>query len=299
MSATTGNVVGGTCSQGAPGGGDCVVRYTGFAGNPDLKPIRSNQYDFAAEWYFSPTGSLTGTLFYKDIYDFVTNDVQNVSFTNNGVTRNVLLTRPVNAGHGTIKGFEVAYNGYFDFLPGLLSGFGGQANFTYVDSGGARNAAANPYDPTQVANSEVNLPLEGLSKTSYNVALLYDKGPISARAAYNWRSDYLMTTSAANLNIPAWAEGYGQLDASFLVSVNKHIKVGVQGSNLLNATTIVDVGQANARTKHNYVSPTGDTLSCCAVSSDWNFPCAAPAAHGSHPRELDSQMIAILCSRHI
>ncbi|MEO6381861.1 MAG: hypothetical protein ABIO35_07660, partial [Nitrobacter sp.] len=66
-------------------------------------------------------------------------------------------------------------------------------------------------------------------------------------------SDYLMTTSAANLNIPAWAEGYGQLDASFLVAVNKHIKVGVQGSNLLNATTVVDVGQANARTKHNYV----------------------------------------------
>lgn len=253
VSATTGTLVGGTCTEGVPGGGNCVVRYTGFSGNPNLKPTRSNQYDLAAEWYFSQTGSLTGTLFYKDIYDFVTNDVQNISLTNNGVTKTVLATQPVNAGHGTIKGFEVAYNGYFDFLPGLLSGFGAQANFTYVDSGGARNAAANPYDPTQVANSKVNLPLEGLSKTSYNVALLYDKGPISARAAYNWRSDYLMTTSAANLNIPAWAEGYGQLDASFLVSVNKHIKLGVQGSNLLNATTIVDVGQANARTKHNYV----------------------------------------------
>ena len=255
VSATTGTLVGSTCTQGVSGSvADCVVRYTGFSGNPDLKPTRSNQYDFAAEWYFSSTGSLTGTLFYKDIYDFVTNDVQNVSFTNNGVTKAVLLTRPVNAGHGTIKGFEVAYNGYFNFLPGLLSGFGGQANFTYVDSGGAVNAAANPYDPAQVANAKVNLPLEGLSKTSYNLALLYDKGPISARVAYNWRSDYLMTTSAANLNIPAWAEGYGQLDASFLVSVGKHFKVGVQGSNLLNATTVVDIGQANARTKHNFVT---------------------------------------------
>jgi TonB-dependent receptor len=256
VGATTGTLIGGTCTEnGTPAGGtpDCVVRYTATSGNPNLKPIRSNQYDFAAEYYFSSTGSLTGTLFYKDIYDFVTNDVQNISLTNNGVTKTVLASQPVNAGHGTIKGFEAAFNGYFDFLPGLLSGFGAQANFTYVDSGGARNAAANPYDSTQVTNAKVNLPLEGLSKTSYNLALLYDKGPISARAAYNWRSRYLMTTSAANLNIPAWAEGYGQLDASFLVSVGSHFKVGVQGSNLLNATTIVDIGQPNARTRHNYV----------------------------------------------
>ena len=253
VSAVTGNLVGGTCTQGAPGGGDCVVRYTAFSGNPNLKPIRSNQYDLAFEYYYSPTGSFTGTLFYKDIYDFVSNDVQNISLTNNGVTKTVLATQPVNVGHGTIKGFEIAYNGYFDFLPGLLNGFGGQANFTYVDSGGARNAAANPFDSTQIGNAQVNLPLEGLSKTSYNVALLYDKGPLSARAAYNWRSSYLMTTSAANLNIPAWAEGYGQLDASVLVNVGGHFKIGVQGSNLLNATTIVSVGQEATRTKHNYV----------------------------------------------
>ncbi len=262
ISPTNGYGAIGSCSSTIPDGlqGNCVFRYTANAGNPDLKPTRSTQYDLAYEWYFAPTGSLTATVFYKDIYNFITNGSENVNFTNNGVTRVVQVIQPYNAGHGKIKGFEVAYQQYYDFLPGLLKGFGVQANFTYVDSKGTRNAASNPYDATQVGNIRNNgeeLPLEGLSKKSYNLAALYDLGKVSARLAYNWRERYLLTTTAANINIPAWYDDYGQLDGSVFYTINDKLKVGFQAVNLTNTKTKILVSypgrQEEGLTKHNWV----------------------------------------------
>jgi TonB-dependent receptor len=251
---------GATCANSVPTGvqANCVYKYTATSGNPDLKPVRSTQFDASVEWYFAPTGSLTAAVFHKDIYDFVTNGTQNATFTNNGVTRTVEVTQPYNGGHGTVKGFEVGYNQYYDFLPGLFKGLGAQANFTYIDSKGARNAAVNPYDTTQLANVATGeLPLEGMSKTSYNIAALYDLGKVSARLAYNWRERYLLTTTAANINIPAWYDDYGQLDASIFYSFSEQLKIGVQAVNLTNTRTKILVSYPGkpeeGLTAHNWV----------------------------------------------
>ena len=65
-----------------------------------------------------------------------------VPYTNNGVTRDVTVLRPENQGDGLVRGFEVAYNGFFDFLPGFWKNFGARAAFTYVESsGGAQHRA--------------------------------------------------------------------------------------------------------------------------------------------------------------
>jgi len=262
ISATNGFITGGACSNTIPGGSqaNCVYQYTANAGNPDLKPTRSTQFDLSYEWYFNSTGSVTATAFYKDIYNFVTNGSTNLNFTNNGVTRSVQVIQPYNAGHGKIKGFEVAYQQYYDFLPGVLRGLGAQANFTYVDSEGSRNAASNPYDTNQVGNIRSNgdeLPLEGLSKKSYNLAALYDLGKVSARLAYNWRERYLLTTTAANINIPAWYDDYGQLDGSVFYTVNDALKIGFQAANLTNTRTKILVSYPGkpeeGLTAHNWV----------------------------------------------
>ncbi|SFJ05756.1 TonB-dependent receptor [Caulobacter sp. UNC279MFTsu5.1] len=261
IGASNGFIVGGVCTNSIPGGSqaNCVYRYTANAGNPELKPIRSTQYDLSYEWYFNATGSVTATAFYKDVYNFIDNVATNIDFTNNGVTRTVLVTQPYNAGHGKVKGFEVAYQQYYDFLPGALRGFGVQANFTYIDSKGTRNASANPYDNTQITNAQVkDLPLEGMSRTSYNVAALYDLGKVSARLAYNWRERYLLTTTAANINIPAWYDDYGQLDGSVFYTVNDALKIGFQAANLSNAKTRILVTYPGRPeegfTKHNWVT---------------------------------------------
>ncbi|WP_044560517.1 TonB-dependent receptor [Azospirillum sp. B4] len=258
IGATAGLLDGnGVCqSLGSGATGNCIYQWTGYAGNPNLKPMRSNQFDTSIEWYFAPTGSITAGVFNKDVFDFITTSPQNVSFTNNGVTKNVLVVQPYNAGQGSVKGFEFGYTQFYDFLPGFLSGLGFQGNVTFVQSEGGRNAAANPYDATQVTNAaptNTSLPLEGMSKWSYNLAGIYQKGPFEFRLAYNWRQRYLLTTSAANINIPAWSDDYGQLDASFFYTVNSYLKVGVEAANLTDAQTRILVGYPGHLTYHNWV----------------------------------------------
>lgn len=243
-------------ANGAPNGvgvGGRTTAFTGTTGNPNLKPTRSNQFDASLEWYFGKGNSLTFAAFYKDISDYIFAGVASKSFTSGGQTLVFDLTQQTNGAHGKIKGFELAYTQFFDRLPGALGGLGFQGNLTYVDSDGGANTAVNVFDANQTTNAKIaNLPLEGLSKWSYNVAAIYEKYGVSARLAYNWRSHYLLTTSAANINYPVWSEAYGQLDGSFLVTVAKHFKVGVQATNLLNSRTFLDVGDTNLRPRYSW-----------------------------------------------
>jgi TonB-dependent receptor len=256
-----GVVIEGTCND-LPenaGVGNCVFEYNGFAGNPDLEPIRSWQYDLAAEWYINATNSLTGAIFYKQLEGFMETSLNDiVEYTNNGQTRPVRVLRPENQGSGYVQGFEVAYNGFFDFLPGLWSDFGARVSFTYVESGGARNIAQNPYDENQRDNASLDdYPLEGLSKTSYNAELYYSRERFEARLAYNWRERYVLTMAAANLNVPTWADDYGQLDGSVQWSVRPNIKVGLQAVNITDAPYRVLVDnyvESSGLTYHNWVS---------------------------------------------
>ena len=266
VNVQAGNIVNGVCVPQASGSttpGDCVSGYNGFAGNPDLEPMDAMNYDFSAEWYINGTNSLTVALFDKEVKGFIETTLGNVvPYTNNGVTKDVTVLRPENQGKGYVRGAELAWNGFFDFLPGWGKYFGARAAYTYVESGGTRNAALNPYDPQQQTNSLLNdYPLEGLSKRSYNAELYYSVPQVEARLAYNWRSRYLLTTAAANLNIPAFADDYGQLDASLQWKFKENMSFGVEAVNLIRSKfkILVDndvVGQAGfgaGMTYHNWV----------------------------------------------
>ncbi|HEU4649971.1 MAG TPA: TonB-dependent receptor [Croceibacterium sp.] len=210
------------------------------AGNPYLLPATAWQFDLTAEWYFATVGSLTFNVFYKDVKNFFYQQVITTPVTNNGVTLNVPLRGPANYdGHGKIKGFEVAYQQTFDFLPGLLSGFGVNANYSYIDSSGLPNSFLNTGSPVNIGSIPPgNLPLEGLSKHNANFTLFYEKGPLSVRAAYNWRSRFLLT--AADVIFPytsIFNEDTGQLDGSIFYSVTPQIKLGIQAVNILNEVT--------------------------------------------------------------
>jgi TonB-dependent receptor len=266
ISARAGLLTGGQCVE-IPSGnntpGNCVANYNGFAGNPDLEPMEAINYDLSAEWYIDSANSLTVAVFDKEVEGFIetTLDVV-VPYTNNGVTKNVTVLRPENQGKGFVRGGEVAWNGFFQFLPGFGKNFGARAAYTYVDSGGTRNSAANPYDPNQQVNSRFSdYPLEGLSKTSYNAELYYSVPQFEGRLAYNWRERYLLTTAAANLNTPAFADDYGQLDASFQWKFTPNMSVGLEAVNLLRSKfkVLVDndvtggVGDGAGLTYHNWV----------------------------------------------
>ena len=213
------------------------------SGNPLLKPITSDNFDATLEWYFagSRLGSITIDGFLKNIHNYVYNNTTAVSITSNGVTEGVFVRHPDNfSGTGKVRGVEIAYNQTYDFLPWLLSGFGLSANFTYTTSKGIPNSYLNGGSPTNTAPIGVsgNLPLAQLSKYTVNIQPFYEKGRFSVRVAYNWRSKFLLTESDVIFPyFPIWNGKTGTLDASAFYTVNDHLKVGVQATNLTNEVT--------------------------------------------------------------
>ncbi|HEX8553923.1 MAG TPA: TonB-dependent receptor [Sphingomonas sp.] len=207
--------------------------------NPDLRPVEANQFDLTAEWYFAKVGSLTAALFYKDLKNVVTTVATDRDITNNGVTQTVNFAGPVNSeGNSSIKGFEVAYQQTYDFLPGLLSGLGIQANYTYVNASDIPNGRVGTDTSTTTTTNQATLPLAGLSKHTVNAAVFYEKGPLSLRAAYNWRSSFLLTVRDEIAPFfPIYSAGTGQLDGSIFLTINEAFKIGVQGVNLLDEVT--------------------------------------------------------------
>lgn len=204
-------------------------------GNRGLRPIKSWNYDLSVEWYFDDVGSLTLSGFIKDIEGIVSTGLPLVTFTApDGATAETEVRRPENALGGTLKGVEVGYQQVYDFLPSPLDGLGFSGTYTYVDGGDFSNADL-------VGNRgrfSTRQPLAGISKHTVNATVFYEKGPLSARAAYNWRDEYLVTPRDAIFPFsPIFQEATGQLDASIFYAVTDYLKVGVQGVNLLDEVT--------------------------------------------------------------
>ena len=217
-------------------------------GNRNLLPVESWNYDLSAEWYFDAVGSLTASLFLKDITGIINTGIGQVNYTSpSGVSQDVLIEGPANDQRGKLKGFEIAYQQTYDFLPGLLDGLGSQITYTYIDGGDFTNPnLANPGEASVTTNGQplqggpfaFLQPLAGISEHTVNATVFYERGPIALRAAYNWRSEFLITPRDDIFPFsPVWQESTGQLDASIFYAITDQIKVGVQAVNLLDEVT--------------------------------------------------------------
>jgi TonB-dependent receptor len=232
------------------------VTYYSNSGNPDLRPVISHNYDLSFEWYPKSSTYADLELFYKTLNDTIVyaNTLQPVPFqtgTGTYTTEYASETVDSNAAQtATIKGFEIAGRTFFDMLPNPFNGIGVGANYTYIDD----DSPGNQYvDISGVTHHDT--PIVGLSKNSYNVELLYEKTQVSVRVAYNWRSQYLMTTNsngtdgsytyyasagAAGQNIgislPIYAAAYGQLDLGATYRPIPNLAFSLQLNNLTNET---------------------------------------------------------------
>nr|WP_295112007.1 TonB-dependent receptor [uncultured Caulobacter sp.] len=191
---------------------------TASGGNPDLDPFLADQYDASLEWYPAPTTAMTAAVFIKTMDNYIT--AQNVTIQVPG-RGDVLLSSNVNGGDAEVRGFEAAYNQSLSFLPGLLDGLGVQASVTIVDS------KANYF----AGNRQIKDDLVGLSKTSYNLVGYYEKGPISARLGWFWRSRYLSSIGSTT-TAQSYIDAYGSLDGSLSYQITPQYAVTLEGSNL-------------------------------------------------------------------
>jgi TonB-dependent receptor len=221
-------------------------------GNPFLQPTTAWNYDLSYEYYF--TGgyvSLAG--FYKDIKNvIVSGDMSLGTETLDGQQVNVIYNGPVNQAEAKVKGVEVAYQQFYDFLPGLLGNLGFQANYTYIDAsttpppnGVDADGDGVPDDVTTVFRWGVSDML-GQSKHIMNAVAIYQDDSFEGRLAYNWRSKYLTTYRDWVTGNPIYNSPTGSLDASIKYRLNEHIQFRASVANILDtkskARSMIDQG---------------------------------------------------------
>lgn len=173
------------------------VNLTGSGGNPDLRPTKADQFDASLEYYFGSANYASLALFQKNVTGFI-----QTFYDEETIDGDVYqISRPRNSNDGKIRGFEIAYQQFFDFLPGALSGLGFQGNYTYVDSA------------LEQIGLPGKVPADQLSKHAYNLTGIYEKGPVSIHVSYNWRSKSVQTNSPAE-NGTVWNAPQESLDLS-------------------------------------------------------------------------------------
>jgi iron complex outermembrane receptor protein len=203
-----------------------LAEETARVGNPNLDPFEADTFDLSLEWYLSEAGMLQGGIFYKDIDSFISNgQIEGGVPVDIGGGQIVIFDAigPINGDGGTVKGFELAYQQVFDFLPGFWGGFGTQINYTYTDSD-----VSIPYFE---GDQTFSMPLEGLSEDSANLVLFWENETFSVRGAYNYRDSFLSNRSNTQGN-PVFTDAYGQFDLSANWNITDHFTLSVAGINL-------------------------------------------------------------------
>jgi TonB-dependent receptor len=201
------------------------LRRGGSAGNPDLKPLTSDNYDISLEYYFSRTGSFTAALFRHDAAGFLaTVDDRSVE--------GLRIARPINLGKTRLQGAEVTFTSFLDFegLPDWAKGFGIQANGTYID---AKGDLIPSFAETRDGGQEA---FPGVSRWAYNVVGLYERKQFSARLAYNYRSKFITAYTLETFDPTAHAiveRGRGQLDFSTSLTPIDNVTIAFDIVNLL------------------------------------------------------------------
>jgi iron complex outermembrane receptor protein len=209
-------------------------------GNPNIDPTRAKAYDLGFEWYFARESLLSLALFYKDIDSrAVSNTLSNQVFTGNpfGIPDSFAtaacgtiagcsaaapiwqFTQTVNGPGGDLKGFEIGYQQPFTFLPGFLSNFGTQLNYTGVDSkityvGGIRD------------------DLTGLSRSAFNATLYYETDKFGARVSAAYRDEYLTRVPGRENNDVEGTKEVTTIDMSARYTVIENLDLTLEGINL-------------------------------------------------------------------
>jgi iron complex outermembrane recepter protein len=197
-----------------------------YAGNPDLQANHETSYDASLEYYFGKGGIVSAAAYLKKPDGFLYYNCKTEFVAQTNDERNVCKVR--NAGPGTFQGYELAAQGFFEFLPGKWSNFGGSANFTYLQVG----KILYPFEDPAYAAIPGVYDAVGMSKYTYNVALYYDTPVLSARVSYNYRDKYKVSVWDQNPAYSPYVQPTSRLDAAINWTPLKYLTLSLEGTNL-------------------------------------------------------------------
>jgi TonB-dependent receptor len=241
---------------------------TATAGNPGLLPYESNNFDFAAEWYYAQGSYVSANWFTKHVTNFLTQTTTKgplfgITDPNAGAVANKAIAelqaagKPVSAQ--TIFAQMLADNPGQLTFPGQpgdplviwdvtaptnanktqIHGFEFSVQQLFWDSGfGLQANWSLPSGGASFNSLEIGsqFALPGLSR-SYNVVGFFEKWGFQTRVAYSHRGAFLaLLTQIQQSNEPVYTAAYGQLDMSASYDITKHFSVFFDGINLTSAS---------------------------------------------------------------
>ncbi|QKX17488.1 TonB-dependent receptor [Microbulbifer sp. YPW1] len=220
---------------------DMLVSYNGYddsnalnqsvtQGSEGLLPMKATSADIALEYYYGDGNLVSATYFVKSIDDFVTSSVvldQSIGLVDpdGGDSWNIETLQ--NSGGADIQGLELQIQHAFD------NGFGVAANYTYTDG----------EVPTDAYMDQLALFTEA-SEHAYNLVGYWENDNFSARAAYNFRSEYLIREGGFWYG-NRMHDDFGSLDLSFYWYATDNLDVTFEAINVLEEDDI-QYGAADA-----------------------------------------------------
>ncbi|HEV2594724.1 MAG TPA: TonB-dependent receptor [Sphingomicrobium sp.] len=216
---------------------------TGSGGNPFLKPLRSNNYDASLEYYFSGSGYATVGVFRRDMRGFILNRTFQYPNPDPATGLPLLISGPVNSQKARLQGAEAQIRTFFDwsFLPDFMRSFGFEANVSYIDAKALQD----------VPGGQRNLTIPDVSKWTWNLTGMYERGPLSVRLSYNLRSRYpegglsLQGDNTGGYTLQGHAHQSPRLDLSASYNLNDNITFFADWTNILGHPFQSDIVRVN------------------------------------------------------
>lgn len=205
---------------------------TAGGGNPNLKPTESKNYDLAVEWYFAKSSAVYATAFKRKIEGLVVDFRKRVSVVVPPATTpyDYILSQPDNASNGKLDGVEFGVVYFPDNLPAVLQGLGAQFSYTMLDS----SQDIPITDATGKVTGTATTPFFGVSDSSYNATLAYEKKKLGMRLAYVWREAFQYDNDAALFANPLarWRNPEKSLDLQVSYKITDDFVVTLDATNL-------------------------------------------------------------------
>jgi len=203
--------------------------------NPALLPQHAKNWDATLDYYFEPVGNLSVGFFHKTITDYIVNGINTGkvgSGTDNGFNGEYAgydRFTSLNAGTAFVQGWEFGYQQQFTFLPGVLKGLSGSANYTVIDTHGDFGGR------TTLSSGQV----AGFIPRAANVMLSWRYRAFSTRVLYNRTSDYITSYDAANPGRNSFRQELKTVNFGVAYLVRPSVSLNIDVSNVFNAPQVL------------------------------------------------------------
>jgi TonB-dependent receptor len=201
-----------------------IVTGATSAGNPELDPWRSDNFDAAVEYYFGDASMVNISAFRLNIESFVTAGQTTGRFPDQDgvIRRDVPVNLNIQGEGGSVSGVEVGAKVALSDLidTPFWRNFGVDTNYTY-----------SPSEEERVGLDGERLPFVDNSKHQFNLIGWYQDDRWQARVAYNYRTERLAGVMASG-PVPVFQDATGYVDVSLSYDVTDNVTIYANGSNV-------------------------------------------------------------------